>query len=73
MTQQKQTSPTGEYHKYIRDDRKAIVYRNGHGFYVELYDKDVLVETRELYEHSEKYAEDCAENYVDGVFNVHHY
>ncbi len=58
----------GEYHTFIRDNRKAIVLKNANGFYVELYDTDELIETRELYNHSELYAENCAENWVDGIF-----
>jgi hypothetical protein len=50
-------------------DRRAEVMKNVHGFYVEMYKDDILVETRELYEHSERYAEDCAENYVMGILN----
>tara|TARA_B100000427_G_C15262805_1_gene487309 strand:- start:284 stop:499 length:216 start_codon:yes stop_codon:yes gene_type:complete len=57
----------GEYHTYIRDNRKAIVIRNAMGFYVEMYDTDELIETRELYDNSESYAESCAENWVDMV------
>ena len=57
----------GEYHTFIRDNRKAIVLRNAMGFYVEMYDTDELIETRELYKHAELYAENCAENWVDGV------
>jgi len=57
----------GEYHTYIRENRKAIVLRNAHGFYVEMYDGGELMETRELYNHAERYAEDCAENWVDMV------
>jgi len=57
----------GEYHTYIRDNRKAIVLRNAMGFYVELYDGGELMETRELYKHAEIYAENCAENWVDMV------
>jgi len=59
--------PLGEYHTFIRDNRKAIVLRNAMGFYVEMYDTDELIETREVYEHSEPYAESLAENWVDMV------
>ena len=66
--------PLGEYHTYIRDNRKAIVLRDTNGFYVELYQRDVshfdnyvMVERRDLYKHSEQYAESCAENWVEGV------
>ena len=57
----------GEYHTFIRDNRKAIVLRNAMGFYVEMYETDELIETRELYNNAESYAESCAENWVDGV------
>ena len=55
------------YHTYIRDNRKALVLKNANGVYVELYDTDELIETRELYNHAEIYAENCAENWVDMV------
>lgn len=60
----------GEYHTYQRDNRKAIVYRDTNGFYVELYDKNSLKKSVECYEHSETWAESVAENYVDGILNV---
>ena len=66
--------PLGEYHTYIKDNRKAMVLRDTNGFYVELYQREtshfdnyILRETRELYNNSESYAESCAENWVDGV------
>ena len=34
-----------------------------------MYLQDGHVEKRPLYEHSERYAEDCAENYVLGIFD----
>ena len=48
-------------------DRRAMVMKNEQGYY-ELYKSDNLIETRPLYEHSERYAEDCAENFVMGYF-----
>jgi len=54
----------GEY-----EDRIAHVGKNEEGFYVTMYLQDGLVEKRPLYEHSERYAEDCAENYVMGIFD----
>ena len=53
-----------EYH-----DRKANVMRNNKGFYVELYKGEELIEVRTLYDHSEIYAENAAENYVIGILN----
>ena len=62
------------YHTYERDNRQAKVLRDSNGFYVELYQRDLshfdkflLVERRDLYKHSESYAEDAAENWVDGL------
>ena len=48
-------------------DRKAIVMKNSEGFYVEFYKGDEIVERRTVYEHSERYAEDTAENFVMGI------
>jgi len=53
-----------EYH-----DRKANVMRDENGFYVELYKGEELIEVRTLYDHSEIYAENAAENYVMGILN----
>ena len=53
-----------EYH-----DRKANVMRDENGFYVELYKGEELIEVRTLYDHSEIYAENAAENYVIGILN----
>jgi hypothetical protein len=44
----------------MRDDR---------GYYVELYKGEELIEVRTLYDHSEIYAENAAENYVIGILN----
>ena len=50
-------------------DRKANVMKNDEGFYIDMYKKDQLVESRPLYDHSEVYAESAAENYVMGILN----
>ena len=50
-------------------DRMANVMLNKMGFYVDMYKDDKLVESRPLYEHSEIYAENAAENYVMGILN----
>lgn len=61
---------------YSKDcKRKADVHRNENGYYVKLYtlgsNSDyVLEEVRDLYENSLYYAEDCAENYVEGIFGI---
>jgi hypothetical protein len=59
-----------ELHFYERDDRIAKVFRGYEGYYVEFYKNNIMIERRELYEHSEEYAENAAENYVDGVMQL---
>jgi len=51
------------------ENRMAYVMKNEQGYYIEMYDKDTLIETRPLYDHSEVYAESAAENYVMGILN----
>ncbi len=51
------------------EDRIAHVCKDDKGFYVNMYLQDGHVEKRPLYAHSERYAEDCAENYIMGVFD----
>ena len=55
--------------EYSRDTRKAIVKRNSKGFFVNLYEDDIKLEKRKVYRHSERYAEDVAENWVDGLMS----
>ena len=57
------------WHTYSRDNRTAIVKRNTKGFYVQLVEGDEIVETREVYQNSEKYAEDVAQNWVDAIIS----
>ncbi len=57
------------WHEYSRDTRKAIVKRNSKGFFVNLYEDNIKLEKRKVYRHSERYAEDVAENWVDGLMS----
>ena len=50
-------------------NRMAHVMKDEQGYYIEMYDNEVLIETRPLYEHSEIYAENAAENFVMGILN----
>jgi hypothetical protein len=52
----------GEY-----SDRRAEVCRDDRGFYVQFFMNDQFIEFRTLYEHSERYAEDAAENWCLGI------
>jgi len=62
-----------EISTYWGDDeykrRRASVMKNTHGYYVDMWEDDQLIESRTLYDHSEIYAENCAENYVLGIIN----
>ena len=52
----------GEY-----SDRRAEVCKNNRGYFVQFFTDNVLIDYREVYAHSERYAEDAAENWVIGV------
>lgn len=59
---------------YPGREAKVYIVREPSKFYreyfeVEFYDNSKLKETRIIKEHSEMYAEDCAENWVLGVIN----
>ena len=51
-------------------NRSAVVIDTSKGFEVELYENGAIAEIRRLHEHSESYAESCAENFCDGMFNA---
>ena len=59
-------------HEYWSDDknRRASVHKNQQGFYVKLFEGGFLREVRRLYNNNEQYAEDCAENFVLGIFDL---
>lgn len=51
--------------------RRAEIHKDPEeGLSVHLYDHDQLKEVRHLNNYSIHYAEDCAENYVMGIFNA---
>jgi hypothetical protein len=51
-------------------DREATVHFNGDFYYVKLYEYGKLLDTRNLESKSERYAEDCAENWVLSIFQI---
>ena len=58
------------YSRMEENGRMAVVlYKPKSGFYVNLFENNKLIERREVYNHSEQYAENVAENYVDGMFH----
>jgi len=58
------------YHTYAMDERYAEVFKSDLGFEVDLYENNTLLETREVHDKSEGYAEDVAENWVGGMFDI---
>jgi len=58
---------TSTWHTYSRDERTSIVKKNKKGFFVELLSNGNIIEIREVYDKSERYAEDVAENWVDAI------
>ena len=58
-----------EMQTYFSDDKIKVakVYEAYEGWFVEFYKNNKLVERRDLFEHSEEYAENAAENWVLGV------
>ena len=48
----------------------AKVFLSYEGHYVEFYKDNVMIERRDMFGHSEQYAEDAAENFVDGVMQL---
>ena len=58
------------YHEYNRDNRSAKVWKTSEGFEVDLMENNKILECRQLINHSESYAENCAENWVEGMFDV---
>jgi hypothetical protein len=49
--------------------RKAVIVEETH-YVVRMYEGDTLAEERPLYGHSKRYAEDCAENWENGVIKI---
>lgn len=58
-----------ELSKYWSRDktREATVNKNAKGYYVVMSENGNIKKTVELYEHSEYYAEDAAENWVERI------
>lgn len=55
--------------EYTSNDnqRRARIIDDG-GWWVEMWQGESIVERRNLNEHSRAYAEDCAENWIEGRF-----
>ncbi len=58
-------------HQYQLDGRMAKVFLNTElGFEVDLFDNTGFLETRKVHNQSESYAEDVADNFVQGIYSV---
>lgn len=65
------TRPDEALHTFSGEgDRKATVHFNGDFYYVKLYEYGKLLDTRNLETKSERYAEDCAENWVLSIMQI---
>jgi len=62
---------TEELSRYMSADgrREAVVVKTEKGFMVELYEKKKYIKTVDVTTHTERYAEDTAENWTLGVLN----
>ena len=56
----------GETVEFKKENRRAVIIEETH-YVVKLYVCDELAEERPLYGKSKRYAEDCAENWENGV------
>lgn len=58
----------GETVEFKKENRRAVIVEETH-YVVKLYVGDELAEERPMYGKSRRYAEDCAENWENGVIN----
>jgi len=57
------------FYNYERN-RRAEIIKCDDGYHVRLFIDNVLEEVRDVTKHSLHYAEDCAENFVEGIFDI---
>ena len=56
----------GETVEFKKENRRAVIIEETH-YVVKLYVGDELAEERPMYGKSKRYAEDCAENWENGI------
>ena len=56
----------GETVEFKKENRRAVIIEETH-YVVKLYVGDELAEERPMYGKSRRYAEDCAENWENGI------
>lgn len=59
----------GETVEFKKENRRAVIIEETH-YVVKLYVGDELAEERPMYGKSRRYAEDCAENWENGVIKI---
>lgn len=53
---------------YSKDEKRyADLISSQNGYEVEMYEDDKHVKRQQCWEHTRRYAEDCAENWVEGI------
>lgn len=55
--------------EYKHTNREAVILDTAEGLEVDLYRNEYLIETKKVYDHSQVYAENLAENWVLKVFS----
>jgi len=56
----------GEAVEFKKENRRAVIIEETH-YVVKMYVGDELAEERPMYGKSKRYAEDCAENWENGI------
>jgi len=51
----------------LYDNRRAVIQENGDKYFVDLYIAELYQRTVDVSEHTLRYAEDTAENWVTGI------
>ena len=53
---------------WVKGDRLASIYKDNYGYYVRLSETGSrIVITRDLSKHTLEYAQNCAQNWVEGI------
>jgi len=55
-------------HEFRNEDRLAQIYSHKNAYVVRMFENRVWKEDRIIKGHSESYAEDCADNFVQYIF-----
>ena len=58
-----------EYGVPVEGTRLALIMSTKHGYEVDVYENDQKIRTIQVHEHSQSYAEDCAENWCQRIMD----